>query len=377
MGDMPRSRRRRDKKLMSMDEVNDRFPLTKYKTWRATREQKGLPAAGGVTAPPSRAGSIKDHALERVSTENCESVEASDPKKSVESVEVPEHLTEIAQEDPTTQKHDFAEVAATRKSHEATRSDDIEPQTVPQSEETATNETTEETTTAPVAATQTESEKAVDEEEDDPIMRAVPADLLNHPGDACAICIETLEDDDEVRGLTCGHAFHAGCVDPWLTSRRACCPLCKTDYYVPKPRPEGENVNDGSRQNDASGVNQPEAAHIPGGQARANRTRLTIAGSPFTVTHHDRFGFPILTRDRPRRPPQNRGRSQSEMRRIARGEVPAESQERTQGSPMTWIRTLPDNLPRPRLPFFASRRNATEQNTEQPATPSQLEAGAR
>jgi hypothetical protein len=49
-----------------------------------------------------------------------------------------------------------------------------------------------------------------------------------------------LEPDDDIRGLTCGHAFHAGCLDPWLTSRRACCPLCKADYFIPKPRPEGE-----------------------------------------------------------------------------------------------------------------------------------------
>src|ERR1700761_5475366 len=52
-------RRRREKKLMSMEEVNERFPLTKYKTWRSTREAEGLPAAGGVTAPPSRAASLK------------------------------------------------------------------------------------------------------------------------------------------------------------------------------------------------------------------------------------------------------------------------------------------------------------------------------
>jgi len=57
---MPRPhRRRREKKLMSMDEVNQRFPLTKYKTWRATREKEGLPTAGGITSPPSRPASIK------------------------------------------------------------------------------------------------------------------------------------------------------------------------------------------------------------------------------------------------------------------------------------------------------------------------------
>ena len=78
------------------------------------------------------------------------------------------------------------------------------------------------------------------EDEDDPIRMATAPELLAEPGDTCAICLDTLEDDDDVRGLKCGHAFNASCVDPWLTSRRASCPLCKADYYVPKPRPEGE-----------------------------------------------------------------------------------------------------------------------------------------
>ncbi|KAH0116257.1 hypothetical protein KCU82_g23484, partial [Aureobasidium melanogenum] len=40
---MPRPhRRRREKKLMTMDDVNERFPLTKYKIWRASREAHGL-----------------------------------------------------------------------------------------------------------------------------------------------------------------------------------------------------------------------------------------------------------------------------------------------------------------------------------------------
>lgn len=54
----------------------------------------------------------------------------------------------------------------------------------------------------------------------------------------CAICLELYEDDDVVRGLICGHVFHSDCVDPWLTRRRACCPICKRDYY----KDENENT---------------------------------------------------------------------------------------------------------------------------------------
>lgn len=48
----------------------------------------------------------------------------------------------------------------------------------------------------------------------------------------CAICLENLEDDDIVRGLICGHVFHQICIDPWLTTRSASCPICKKDYYL-------------------------------------------------------------------------------------------------------------------------------------------------
>merc|ERR1712230_173251 len=97
-----------------------------------------------------------------------------------------------------------------------------------------------------------------DEDDDEQIQNAVPAEQLPDPGDACAICLDTIEDDDDIRGLQCGHAFHASCVDPWLTSRRACCPLCKADYYVPKPRPEGEEQNPTGRRNGARGANMPQ-----------------------------------------------------------------------------------------------------------------------
>ncbi|KAG5518940.1 hypothetical protein PMAC_002471 [Pneumocystis sp. 'macacae'] len=52
--------------------------------------------------------------------------------------------------------------------------------------------------------------------------------------DTCAICLDVFEGEDEVRVLTCGHIYHSSCIVPWFTTRRAMCPLCKYDFYIPK-----------------------------------------------------------------------------------------------------------------------------------------------
>ncbi|CAN0510659.1 unnamed protein product, partial [Laminaria digitata] len=31
----------------------------------------------------------------------------------------------------------------------------------------------------------------------------------------------------QLRSLPCQHAFHAGCINPWLTERQRTCPMCK------------------------------------------------------------------------------------------------------------------------------------------------------
>ncbi|KAI5258631.1 hypothetical protein E4T42_00346 [Aureobasidium subglaciale] len=250
---MPRPhRRRREKKLMTMDDVNDRFPLTKYKIWRASREANGLSTAGGVSAAPSRAPSIRH----------------STPTDTPAS---PRTTLELAQ-----QHHATATTAASSAAPVTTYDK------VPL-EKTET-----------VASSIHEHDHESDDE-DDPIRTAAPPEMVAPPGDTCAICLDNLEDDDDVRGLSCGHAFHAACLDPWLTSRRACCPLCKADYYVPKPRAADDADDTGRRERGMRMPQGPAAAWI-GARRSANtgRRRMMLAGPRFmnAEPHTDQHGFP-------------------------------------------------------------------------------------
>jgi hypothetical protein len=206
---------------MTMDEVNERFPLSKYKNWVAARASEGLSTSGGVaaTTPPSRAASVRE----------------------VDAIAPPSHgddKLEVASKPRAAE--DLSEAAGKRKSVEASTVEK-EP-TSPSIEHFGLKEVQTTDSTADKHDHSRGTDEDEEEEDDDHIHTAVAPELLANPGDSCAICIDTLEPDDDIRGLTCGHAFHAGCLDPWLTSRRACCPLCKADYYVPKPRPEGDTA---------------------------------------------------------------------------------------------------------------------------------------
>ncbi|KAI1378759.1 hypothetical protein F4677DRAFT_443246 [Hypoxylon crocopeplum] len=206
-------RRRREKKLMTMDEVNEKFPMMKYKAWVSARAREGLPTTGGISAPASRANSVR-------------SVEGVIPEiSSKEHDSVEDHIDANATPAPKPTEQDKSQPDA--ENQDST------------SGHTPADDTLTQTKTAESVLTKDHDHRAsVDEDDDDEhINAALPPELIGTQGDTCAICIDTLEDDDDVRGLTCGHAFHAVCIDPWLTNRRASCPLCKTDYYTPKPRP--------------------------------------------------------------------------------------------------------------------------------------------
>ncbi|KAK4231169.1 putative E3 ubiquitin-protein ligase RNF167 precursor [Podospora fimiseda] len=282
MENMPRPhRRRREKKLMPIDEVNEKFPMMKYKTWVASRAQEGLPTCGGVSTSPSRANSIRDAdgtvpelaSKERMSTEDRPTTSATSPLPSPvnsQPANKEENVDETNKpERPENAKHVSKESTSSTVAIEPVPTDNArgfyEPSNIPEGN-----------------YARRESHDDDEEDDDEHINAALPPECMETPGDTCAICIDTLEDDDDVRGLTCGHAFHAVCLDPWLTTRRACCPLCKADYYTPKPRPPA-----------VDGEGATVIAVTLGGDSRSNRMNMP--------SRPQRSFFGLIRSDRNRR----------------------------------------------------------------------------
>lgn len=343
---MPRPhRRRREKKLMTMEEVNDQFPLTKYKQWKSSRETEGLPANGGIaTAPQSRANSVKD--VEGV-------IPAREGAETALSMARDDVQNPAASPRPSMSPGEAKETTTT-----SPKPDDEKNQMV----RTDTVDTTGKDTDAAHVRRNDDDES---DDEDDPIRTATAPELLAEPGDTCAICLDTLEDDDDVRGLKCGHAFHASCVDPWLTSRRACCPLCKADYYVPKPRPEGEAA-DQTGSGRRPGLRSPTSPQAIWTSPRNGlfRPRVIIIGNQ-DAQPTERSTFSRITR------PGRQARS-------ATGD--AAQPQTTENSRWMWGSRLAGTQGQSASSsWFGRGRNQPQAQPEaatQP-TPSQLEAGSR
>lgn len=327
---------------MSMEDVNERFPLIKYKTWRSSREAQGLPAEGGVTAPPSRAGSLRDE----------DGIIDAFGKQSIETASPPTALS-MARESLVSATADAPRPEA------AASTDHLQ-------EKTPTIEELEHARKNSVDRTNSAATEVDEVDEDDPIATAAPPEMLAAPGDTCAICLDTLDDDDDVRGLTCGHAFHGSCVDPWLTSRRACCPLCKADYYVPKVRPEEETTTATSGRRGRNGA-LPTEPPPTWRHGMPFRPRMLFAGHPrIFISDAARTGHPSPAA-------LERARRERDVQRAPPVQPPADAIHTT--------RTWRSRIPTVSLPRFGRRPRASPTGhgavEEVNVTASDLEAGRR
>ena len=73
--------------------------------------------------------------------------------------------------------------------------------------------------------------------------------------ETCAVCLEDYEDGEELRGLVCGHQFHQPCVDPWLMTKRANCPVCK---HVIRPPPSDTHSQEEEEEEEEEEERQSE-----------------------------------------------------------------------------------------------------------------------
>ncbi|KGO43719.1 Zinc finger, RING/FYVE/PHD-type [Penicillium expansum] len=193
---MPRPhRRRREKRLMTMDEVNGRFPLVKYKVWRSTRANQGLSTEGGITAPNSRPQSLKDDGGMVTTAVGVHTAAMSPSTKGHGRVD----STDTSQT-PIQELQDGPLVPVLEKGPAVSG--------MPSTQQ-STGAITQKEKWQHSLANESMNIGLEDHDDDAYIRNAVPTDLLPNPGDSCAICLDIIEDDDDIRGLACGHAFHA------------------------------------------------------------------------------------------------------------------------------------------------------------------------
>mmetsp|Transcript_62587 Transcript_62587/g.117073 ORF Transcript_62587/g.117073 Transcript_62587/m.117073 type:complete len:112 (-) Transcript_62587:303-638(-) len=65
-------------------------------------------------------------------------------------------------------------------------------------------------------------------------LEACPEELAEGDGGPCAVCLESMRRGQAVRRLSCGHAFHSGCILAWCQHQAqrwaedaVRCPLCR------------------------------------------------------------------------------------------------------------------------------------------------------
>ncbi|XP_047065303.1 E3 ubiquitin-protein ligase Arkadia-like [Lolium rigidum] len=59
---------------------------------------------------------------------------------------------------------------------------------------------------------------------------------VDEPAVECVFCLSGVEEGEEVRELRCRHVFHRACLDRWLATPPATCPLCRSRLLTTPPR---------------------------------------------------------------------------------------------------------------------------------------------
>ena len=67
-----------------------------------------------------------------------------------------------------------------------------------------------------------------------------------------AICLDLINEEEQIRELYCGHVYHATCLNLWVERGHHDCPLCKYNilglHQTKAVFPEGQQLENGRGQ---------------------------------------------------------------------------------------------------------------------------------
>lgn len=127
-------------------------------------------------------------------------------------------------------------------------------------------------------------------------LRAIPVkkfDPASHTFDTCAICLEDFKLNDEIRVLPCNHAYHAVCIDPWLTRGRRVCPICKRgvleDEYSSASSDEAVSQHNNVDSDDSRDGGSTEHRPLLSGR-QSHRAREGVRRTGYGAADHEQAG---------------------------------------------------------------------------------------